>query len=69
MVARKAGNKTAIKLLDFGLAKRNTRELGPDDETGAALSKDGQITGTLQYIMYNTEECTERDVAKRQSNV
>jgi serine/threonine-protein kinase len=40
----------AIKLLDFGLAKRNVRELGPDDVTGAALTKEGNITGTLQYM-------------------
>ncbi|MGD1073557.1 MAG: serine/threonine-protein kinase [Bryobacteraceae bacterium] len=39
-----------VKLLDFGLAKRNVRELGPDDVTGAALTKEGNITGTLQYM-------------------
>jgi Tol biopolymer transport system component/predicted Ser/Thr protein kinase len=42
--------KGVVKLLDFGLAKRNVRELGPDDVTGAALTRDGQITGTLQYM-------------------
>jgi Tol biopolymer transport system component/predicted Ser/Thr protein kinase len=42
--------KSVVKLLDFGLAKRNTRELGPDDVTGAALTKEGNITGTLQYM-------------------
>jgi Tol biopolymer transport system component/predicted Ser/Thr protein kinase len=40
----------AVKLLDFGLAKRNVRELGPDDVTGGALTKEGNITGTLQYM-------------------
>jgi serine/threonine-protein kinase len=42
--------KGVVKLLDFGLAKRNVRELGPDDVTGAALTKEGNITGTLQYM-------------------
>src|SRR5580658_9079527 len=42
--------KGVVKLLDFGLAKRSVRELGPDDETVAALTKEGNITGTLQYI-------------------
>jgi Tol biopolymer transport system component/predicted Ser/Thr protein kinase len=42
--------KGVVKLLDFGLAKRNVRELGPDDETVAALSKEGNIAGTLQYM-------------------
>jgi serine/threonine protein kinase len=39
--------KGVVKLLDFGLAKRNVRELGPDDVTGAALTKEGNITGTF----------------------
>ncbi len=30
--------------------KRNVRELGPDDVTGAALTRDGQIMGTLPYM-------------------
>jgi serine/threonine protein kinase len=38
-----------LKLLDFGLAKQGTG-LGPDDVTRAALTVDGQITGTLQYM-------------------
>ena len=40
----------AIKLLDFGLAKQTATGLGPDDVTGAALTKKGNITGTLQYM-------------------
>src|SRR5271169_5552733 len=42
--------KQGIKLLDFGLAKQNAVGIGPDDETRAAITKDGQITGTLQYM-------------------
>jgi serine/threonine protein kinase len=42
--------KGVVKLLDFGLAKQRVRELGPDDVTGAALTKEGNITGTLQYM-------------------
>ena len=41
--------KQGIKLLDFGLAKQATG-LGPDDVTGAALTVEGQISGTLQYM-------------------
>src|SRR5450631_1136103 len=40
-----------LKLLDFGLAKRQVTGLGPDDVTiQGAMTKDGQITGTLQYM-------------------
>jgi serine/threonine protein kinase len=41
--------KQGIKLLDFGLAKQATG-LGPDDVTRAAITMQGQITGTLQYM-------------------
>ncbi len=41
--------KEGIKLLDFGLAKRTTLPKH-DDTTRAALTVDGQITGTLQYM-------------------
>src|ERR1700686_4022889 len=42
--------RSGIKLLDFGLAKQNAVDLGSDDETGAALTIKGQISGTLQYM-------------------
>lgn len=42
--------KQGIKLLDFGLAKQ-ARGLGPDDVTVQdALTAEGQISGTLQYM-------------------
>jgi eukaryotic-like serine/threonine-protein kinase len=41
--------KQGIKLLDFGLAKQ-TGVLGPDDKTGVAMTVEGQIAGTLQYM-------------------
>ena len=42
--------KQGIKLLDFGLAKQ-APGLGPDDVTiQAALTAEGQISGTLQYM-------------------
>ena len=41
--------KQGIKLLDFGLAKQATG-LGSDDVTDAALTIEGQISGTLQYM-------------------
>ena len=41
--------KQGIKLLDFGLAKQATG-LGPDDVTFAAMTAEGQITGTLMYM-------------------
>ncbi|MBY0507479.1 MAG: protein kinase [Bryobacteraceae bacterium] len=40
-----------LKLLDFGLAKQQPTGLGPDDVTiQAAITAQGQITGTLQYM-------------------
>lgn len=41
--------KQGIKLLDFGLAKQATG-LKDDDATIAALTVEGQIAGTLQYM-------------------
>ena len=41
--------KQGIKLLDFGLAKQ-TPGLGPDDVTIQAMTVEGQIAGTLQYM-------------------
>jgi serine/threonine-protein kinase len=38
------------KLLDFGIAKTSVTTVGPDDETAVALTKEGHITGTLQYM-------------------
>ena len=40
----------SLKLLDFGLAKQNTIALSENDETEAALTIQGQISGTLQYM-------------------
>src|SRR5437660_8721237 len=42
--------KQGIKLLDFGLAKQTSLGLASDDVTDAALTMDGQISGTLQYM-------------------
>jgi serine/threonine protein kinase len=43
--------KQGLKLLDFGLAKQQVTGLGPDDVTiQGAMTKEGQITGTLQYM-------------------
>jgi serine/threonine protein kinase len=42
--------KQGIKLLDFGLAKQQAPTLGPDDLTAAAMTSQGQIAGTLQYM-------------------
>jgi serine/threonine protein kinase len=42
--------KQGIKLLDFGLAKQQAPTLGPDDLTAAAMTVQGHIAGTLQYM-------------------
>ncbi len=40
-----------LKLLDFGLAKQQVTGLGPDDVTiQGAMTAEGQISGTLQYM-------------------
>jgi len=39
-----------IKLLDFGLAKRTGGPLGDAAQTMSALTTEGQIVGTLQYM-------------------
>jgi hypothetical protein len=36
-----------LKLLDFGLAKRQPTAVGPDDDT---VTQEGHISGTLQYM-------------------
>ncbi|MGA2714783.1 MAG: protein kinase [Bryobacteraceae bacterium] len=41
--------KRGIKLLDFGIAKQ-APGLGPDDVTIQAMTAEGQISGTLQYM-------------------
>ena len=43
-------SKQGIKLLDFGLAKQRPPGIGDDVETRAAITKQGQISGTLQYM-------------------
>jgi predicted Ser/Thr protein kinase len=42
--------KQGIKLLDFGLATKASPLGGSSDETVAALTQQGQIVGTLQYM-------------------
>jgi eukaryotic-like serine/threonine-protein kinase len=42
--------KQSLKVLDFGLAKQSTIALSESDETEAALTIQGQISGTLQYM-------------------
>ena len=41
--------KQGVKLLDFGLAKQET-VLKPDDATQTALTTQGEVAGTLQYM-------------------
>jgi Tol biopolymer transport system component/predicted Ser/Thr protein kinase len=42
--------KHGIKLLDFGLAKQTQGPLGDAAQTMSALTTEGQIVGTLQYM-------------------
>ncbi|HWF11185.1 MAG TPA: protein kinase [Bryobacteraceae bacterium] len=42
--------RQGIKLLDFGLAKQAFSSLAPEAATVAALTMEGQISGTLQYM-------------------
>jgi serine/threonine protein kinase len=42
--------KHGIKLLDFGLAKQTSGPLGDAAQTMRALTSEGQIVGTLQYM-------------------
>src|ERR1700676_4318041 len=42
--------KQGIKLLDFGRAKQQAPTLGLDALTAAAMTSQGQIAGTLQYM-------------------
>jgi serine/threonine protein kinase len=60
MVTKEAGNKTCIKLLDFGLAKR-TDPPKHDDVTMTALTMPGQIAGTPQYMAPERLQCKEAD--------
>jgi len=53
--------KQGIKLLDFGLAKQAVR-LGEDDST-KALTDQGQIVGTLQYM--SPEQLQTKDIDAR----
>ena len=43
--------RSGVKLLDFGLAKMDRKRSPIDDETVTlALTKEGSIVGTLQYV-------------------
>jgi Tol biopolymer transport system component/predicted Ser/Thr protein kinase len=42
--------KSGVKLLDFGLAKMNAPLAAPDETVTRALTEEGAILGTLQYM-------------------
>src|SRR5687768_11689352 len=42
--------KTGVKLLDFGLAKAAVASVGSDSTITHAITAEGQIVGTLQYM-------------------
>lgn len=54
--------RSGVKLLDFGLAKTGSNSIGPDDETQQkALTEEGTIIGTFQYMSPEQLEGVEAD--------